>query len=152
MPSAPLPARDAAGKIPPMPHRNVLVVTLLLTLASVGSATLLLVVRPAAQATVHAGWWLFLVLLPVLLIVMVLTGKAWAAMVCVAYGTIGLALDVATVVSIVGGPEGSDLTLWLSIVSGSANLLLIVSAGRAFWAALEGQQPAEFRPPSPPSP
>ena len=152
MPSAPLPARDAAGKIPPMPHRNVLVVTLLLTLASVGSATLLLVVRPAAQATAHAGWWLFLVLLPVLLIVMVLTGKAWAAMVCVAYGTIGLALDVATVVSIVGGPEGSDLTLWLSIVSGSANLLLIVSAGRAFWAALEGQQPAEFRPPSPPSP
>lgn len=151
MPSAPLPARDAAGKIPPMPHRNVLVVTLLLTLASVGSATLLLVVRPAAQAA-HAGWWLFLVLLPVLLIVMVLTGKAWAAMVCVAYGTIGLALDVATVVSIVGGPEGSDLTLWLSIVSGSANFLLIVSAGRAFWAALEGQQPAEFRPPSPPSP
>ena len=134
-----------------MPHRNVLVVTLLLTLASVGSATLLLVVRPAAQAA-HAGWWLFLVLLPVLLIVMVLTGKAWAAMVCVAYGTIGLALDVATVVSIVGGPEGSDLTLWLSIVSGSANFLLIVSAGRAFWAALEGQQPAEFRPPSPPSP
>ena len=152
MPSAPLPARDAAGKIPPMPHRNALVVTLLLTLASVGSATLLLVVRPAAQATAHAGWWLFLVLLPVLLIVMVLTGKAWAAMVCVAYGTIGLALDVATVVSIVGGPEGSDLTLWLSIVSGSANLLLIVSAGRAFWAALEGQQPGEFRPPSPPSP
>ena len=134
-----------------MPHRNVLVVTLL-TLASVGFATLLLVVRPAAQATAHAGWWLFLVLLPVLLIVMVLTGKAWAAMICVAYGTIGLALDVATVVSIVGGPERSDLTLWLSIVSGSANFLLIVSAGRAFWTALERQQPAEFRPPSPPSP
>ena len=134
-----------------MPHRNFLVVTLL-TLASVGFATLLLVVRPAAHATAHAGWWLFLVLLPVLLIVMVLTGKAWAAMVCVAYGTIGLALDVATVVSIVGGPEGSDLTLWLSIVSGSANFLLIVSAGRAFWATLEGQQPAEFHPPSPPSP
>lgn len=150
MPSAPLPARDAAGKIPPMPHGNVLVVTLL-TLASVG-ATLLLVVRPAAHATAHAAWWLFLVLLPVSLIVMVLTGKAWAAMVCVAYGTIGLALDVATVVSIVGGPEGSDLTLWLSIVSGSANFLLIASAGRAFWAALEGQQPPEFRPPSPPSP
>lgn len=151
MPSAPLPARDAAGKIPPMPHGNVLVVTLL-TLASVGAATLLLVVRPAAHATAHAAWWLFLVLLPVSLIVMVLTGKAWAAMVCVAYGTIGLALDVATVVSIVGGPEGSDLTLWLSIVSGSANFLLIASAGRAFWAALEGRQPPEFRPPSPPSP
>ena len=134
-----------------MPHRNVLVV-MLLTLASVGAATLLLVMQPAAPATPHAVWWLFLVLLPVVLIVMVLTGRAWAAMVCVAYGTIGLALDLATEVSIVGGQEGSDLTLALSIVSGSANFLLIVFAGRAFWAVLDGRQPPGFRPPSPPSP
>ena len=134
-----------------MPHRNVLLATLL-TLASVGAATLLLVIRPAAPETPHVVWWLFLVLLPVLLIVMVLMERAWPAMVCVTYGTIGLALDLATLVSIVGEQEGSGLMLGLTIVSGSANFLLIVFAGRAFWAALQGRQPPKFLPPSPPSP
>ena len=147
--STPLPVRDAGGKIRLMPHRNVLIVMLLM-LASVGAATVFLVMRPAAHVSPHAVWWLFLILLPVILIVMVLTGRAWAAMVCVAYGTIGLALDLATLVSIVGGQEGSHLMLVLSIASGSANFLLIVFAGRAFWAALQGPRPPEFHPPSPP--
>ena len=134
-----------------MLHRNILL-AMLLALAVVGMATLLLVIRPAAPAAPHAVWWLFLVLLPVALSVMVLMGIAWTAMVCVAYGTIGLALDLATLGSIVGRQEGSDLTLGLSIVSGSANFLLIVFGGRAFWAALEGRRPQGFPPPSPPCP
>ena len=133
-----------------MLHRNILL-GMLLALVGVGMATLLLVIRPGAPATSHAVWWLFLVLLPFILIVMVLTGKAWAAMICVAYGTIGLALDLATVGSILGRQEGSDLTLGLSIVSGSANFLLIVLGGRASWAALEKQRPPGFHPPSLPS-
>jgi hypothetical protein len=123
-----------------------------MTLAGAGAATLLLVMRPSTPATPHTMWWLFLVVAPVVLIVTVLTGKAWAAMFCVAYGTIGLALDVATVVSIVARQEGLDLTLGLSFVSGSANFLLIVFGGRAFWAALEGRRPPGYRPPNPPSP
>lgn len=134
-----------------MPHRNVLVMTLL-TLAGVGVVILLLVMRPSAPETPRTVWWLFLVAVPCVLIALVLIGKAWAAMVCVAYGTIGLALDLATVISIVRRQEGADLTLGLSLVSGSANFLLIVFGGRAFWAALEGRRPPRYRPPSPPSP
>ena len=134
-----------------MPHRNVLVVTLL-TLAGVGVVILLLVMRPSAPATPHTVWWLFLVVVPCVLMALVLIGKAWAAMICVAYGTIGLALDLATVISIVHRQEGVDLTLGLSLVSGSVNFLLIVFGGRAFWAVLEGLRPPRYRPPTPPSP
>jgi hypothetical protein len=86
-------------------------------------------------------WWEFLVILPLALAIIVLMGWAWVAMACVAYGTIGLALDFATMVSILGGREGSDLTLAISVVSGSANFLLIVIGGRAVWTVLQGQGP-----------
>jgi hypothetical protein len=123
-----------------MPHRQILIVTLL-TLAGVGVATLLLVLSPARPGALHVMWWIFLVVLPLGLTTIVLMGWAWAAMACVAYGTIGLALDFATMVSILGGREGSDLTLAISVVSGSANFMLIVAGGRAFWTVLQGQGP-----------
>ena len=97
-------------------------------------------------------WWLFLVVLPVALATAIVVGWTWSAMVCVVYGTIGLALDVATVVSVLGGREGSDLTLFVSIVSGSANFVLIIFGGRAFWTLLEERRPPGSRPPSPPFP
>jgi hypothetical protein len=123
-----------------MPYRQVLLVTLLI-LATVGAATLMLVLLPARPEALHALWWIFLVILPLALAPVVLMGWAWVAMGCVAYGTIGLALDFATVVSILGGSGGADLTLILSVVSGSANFVLIVFGGRAFWTVLQGQQP-----------
>jgi len=82
----------------------------------------------------------------------ILLGWGWAAMASVAYGTIGLAIDLATVVSILGGREGSDLTIALSVVNGSANFALIVFGGRAFWTVLQGLRPRGSRPPNPPSP
>ena len=124
----------------------------LLTLAAVGGATLLFVLSPAALGTSRVVWWLFLVLLPLGLATVILLGQAWAAMVCVAYGTIGLALDLATTVSILGRREESDLLLALSVVSGSANVVLIVFGGRAFWTGLQEQQLRGSRPPNPPSP
>ena len=123
-----------------MPYRQVLVVTLLI-LATVGAATLMLVLLPARAEALHVMWWIFLVILPLALATVVLMGWTWAAMGCVAYGTIGLALDFATVVSVLGGREESDLTLILSVVSGSANFVLIVFGGRAFWTVLQEQQP-----------
>jgi hypothetical protein len=123
-----------------MPFRQVLLVTLL-TLATVGAATLMLVLLPTRPETLHVMWWMFLVMLPLALATIVHMGWAWAAMACVAYGTIGLALDFATVVSILGGREGSDLSLALSVVSGSANFVLIVIGGRAFWTVLQEQGP-----------
>jgi len=134
-----------------MPHRRVLLLALL-TLATVGVATLLLVLSPAAPRAPHVLWWLFLVLLPLGLATVIFMRRGWAAMVCVAYGTIGLALDLATVVSILGGRDGSDLALALSLVSGSANFVMIVFGGRAFWADLERRGPQGSRPPNPPSP
>ena len=134
-----------------MPHRHILLVTLL-TLATVGMATLLLVLSPALSGAPHVMWWLFLVFLPIALAMAILKRWVWPAMVCVIYGTIGLALDLATVVSILGLREESNLTLTLSVVSGSANFVLIVFGGRAFWAVLQEQQPRGSRPPSPPSP
>ena len=134
-----------------MPHRQILLVTLL-TLATIGMATLLLVLSPAMPGAPHVMWWLFLVILPIALAMAILKEWAWATMACVVYGTIGLALDLATVVSILGGREGSDLTLALSVISGSANFVLIVFGGRAFWALLQDRRPQGSRPPSPPSP
>ena len=91
-----------------MPHRQILLVTLL-TLAAVGVATLLLVLSTTMPGSPHVLWWLFLVLLPLGLAAAILLGWGWATMAAVAYGTIGLAVDLATVVSILGGREGSDL-------------------------------------------
>ena len=130
-----------------MPHRQILLVTLL-TVIAVGIATLLLIMPEA----LHLWWWLFLVLLPLGLASAIMMNWGWAAVACVAYGTIGLAIDLATVVSILGGREGSGLTLALSVVSGSANFALIVFGGRAFWMILQGPGPQESRPPNPPSP
>src|SRR5262245_16179968 len=134
-----------------MPHRRVLLLTLL-TLGTVGAATLLVVLSPASAGAPHVLWWLFLVLLPLGLATVIFTGRGWAAMLCVAYGTIGLALDLATVVSILGGHEGSDPALARSLVSGSANFVLIVFGGRAFWADLERRGLQGSRTPNPPSP
>ena len=124
----------------------------LLTIAAVGLATLLLVLSPAMQRAPQISWWLFLVLLPIGLGFVIILGWAWAAMACVVYGTIGLAVDLATVFSILGGREASDLTLALSVVSGSANFALIVFGGRAFWTILQGPWPRGSHPPNPPSP
>lgn len=132
-----------------MPHQRILIVTLLTT-ATVGVATVLLVLSPATPGAPHILWWLFLVMLPLALATAILMGQTWAAMACVAYGTIGLALDLATVVSILGGHEGTDVTLSLSVVSGSANFGLILFGGRAFWSALQELRPRGSRPPNPP--
>ena len=134
-----------------MPYRRILLVTLL-TIAAVGIATLLFVLSPTMPGTPQVWWWVFLVLLPLVFASALVLGWGWATMACVAYGTIGLAVDLATVVSILGGRERSDLTLALSAVSGSANFALIVFGGRASWATLQGHGPQGSRPPNPPSP
>jgi len=123
-----------------MPHRHVLLVTLL-TLATAGGATLLLAPPLTTAETLHFAWWFFLVVLPLVLASVLLMGWAWAAMACVVYGTIGLALDLATAVSMLAGHERSVLTLALTVVSGSANFAMIVFGGREFWTALQRPRP-----------
>src|SRR5687767_8606087 len=134
-----------------MPHRAMLVVTLL-TLSAVGFLTITFAFSPDLSTSAYIAWWLFLVLMPVVLSSVVFMGWTWAAMACVVYGTIGLAVDLATVFSLLGKSEGSNLKLILSLVSGCANVLLIALGGRAFWSALGEHRPPRPRPPSPPSP
>lgn len=95
-------------------------------------------------------WGIFLVLIPLTLCGMIWMGMTWAPMVCVIYGTIGLALDLATLTSILEERAGADSLLLLSGLSGTVNLLLIVFGGRAFWSCLQKSSPPEPLPPNPP--
>jgi hypothetical protein len=107
---------------------------------------------PAATEAVRIGWMLYLIAFPIALAGFVWIGWTWTAMACVIYGTVGLALDLATVTSILGGQGDTGALFLFSAISGIVNFLLILFGGHAFfhsslWTALP-----ESRPPSPPSP
>jgi uncharacterized protein involved in response to NO len=101
----------------------------------------------------HNAFWLgFLVALPIGLGIIVWMERRWAPMACVIYGTVGLALDLSTIVQIVvKDPEGGA-ALTQSAISGILNFLLIVLGGRFFLDVNQGPMPPGSRPPSPPSP
>ncbi|HEX5646438.1 MAG TPA: hypothetical protein VFX56_05665, partial [Nitrospira sp.] len=72
------------------------------------------------------AWWIgFFALVPFGLGLLVWRGFRWAVMACVMYGTVGLAMDVATIVQILSKDSDSILTLLSSLVSGFLNFLLI---------------------------
>jgi len=105
----------------------------------------------ASTAPARAWWVGFLVLMPLGLGVLVWFGFRWAAMACVMYGTVGLALDLATTVQILTKDPEVFLSLLSSLVSGLLNFLLIVFGGRSFLNVVQAPLHREFRPPSPPS-
>ena len=138
-----------AGIIPSMRHTWILI-GLLAGLCLIGANTTQLI--PAATEAGRIGWMLYLIAFPIALAGLVLIGWTWTAMACVIYGTVGLALDLATVTSILGG-QGEIGTLFLfSAMSGIVNFLLILFGGRAFLHSSLGAGLPESRPPSPPSP
>lgn len=99
------------------------------------------------------AWWIgFLVLMPIGLAILVWLKIRWAAMACVIYGTVGLALDLATTVQILTKDSDVFFPLMSSVVSGPLNFLLIVFGGRSFLDVTPARLPLESRPPSPPSP
>jgi hypothetical protein len=134
-----------------MQHRGTLLL-LLVALGAIGLGTIQHSFSPDILHTTRLLWMFALVVVPLTLGGAVLIGWTWATMACVIYGTIGLALDLATVISILGGRGGTNGTLALSGISGTVNFLLIVFGGRAFWSCLQGSPPPESRPPNPPSP
>jgi hypothetical protein len=95
---------------------------------------------------------LYLLAFPITLAGLVWMGWSWTAMACVIYGTVGLAVDLATVTSILGGKSETDTLFFFSVMSGIVNFLLIVFGGRAFFHSLQGTALPVSRPPSPPSP
>jgi hypothetical protein len=134
-----------------MQHQGTLLL-LLVALGAIGLGTIQHSFSPDILQSTRILWMLALIVGPLALGGAVLIGWTWATMACVIYGTVGLALDLATVISILGGPGGTNGTLALSGISGTANFLLIVFGGRAFWSCLQGSPPPESRPPNPPSP
>lgn len=75
-------------------------------------------------------WYGFQFGLPVLVGGVCLLGTRWAAMVGVMYGTIGLALDIATFVQSMTSGVDSLLFVGLILLTALFNFLLIVIGGR----------------------
>lgn len=107
---------------------------------------------PVAAESVRVGWMLYLLAFPIALAGLVWMGWSWTAMACVIYGTVGLALDLATVTSILGGKGETDTLFFFSVMSGIVNFLLIVFGARAFLHSFQETSLPLSRPPYPPSP
>ena len=98
------------------------------------------------------GWPVsFFIGLPLALAVLVWFQFRWVAMVCVMYATVGLAMDIATLVQVLKNDTELPVTLLHNGVSGVFNFLLIVFGGRSLLDVSEALMPQESRPPSPPS-
>ena len=121
-------------------------------LGLIGLQTILLTQAPLAIGLSQALWIVFLILLPLGLIGPVWMAWRWSAMACVIYGTIGLALDLATLVSIAPHLDEEIATAALSGLSGLANFFLILFGGRSFLHLPSKVSPPESHPPNPPSP
>lgn len=104
----------------------------------------------ASAAPTGAWWIIFLMLMPAGLGTLVWLGFRWAAMACVMYGTVGLALDLSTVVHVLTKDVDGLWSLPTNLVSGGLNFLLILIGGRSFLGGVVAQPPPESRPPNPP--
>ena len=105
-------------------------------------------------ASTNAGtvWRIgFFILMPLALAILIGLQLRWAVMVCVIYATIGLALDVATIIQMTKDSE-VGVSLIANLVSGLFNFLLIIFGGRSFLDVVQKPMPLEHRPPNLPFP
>jgi hypothetical protein len=98
------------------------------------------------------GWALFLYGLPLALIGCLLAGQRWALMAAVMYGTVGLALDISTVVQGLTKPDVPQMVTIMSGVTGALNFSLIVFGGNGFLNVMSASSPPGSPRPNPPSP
>ena len=127
-----------------------ILIALLAGLCLIGATTTQLV--PGLTETGRIGWMLYLLVSPLILAGLVWMGWTWTAMACVIYGTVGLALDLATVTSILSGQGETGALFFFSVTSGVMNFLLILFGARAFLHSFQETALPVSRPPSPPSP
>ncbi len=137
-----MPTLYGLGIIGAMHHTHTLM-SLLLGLCLLGIVT---------AGTGHIGWMLYLIVVPAVLTGFIWKGWNWAGMACVMYGTVGFALDLATIVQILTKDQPTFVTLATSGISGLLNFLLILFGGRSFLNPSQEPPPPGSRPPSPPSP
>jgi hypothetical protein len=92
-------------------------------------------------------WDGFLVGMPVALAGLLAAGQRWALMAGVMYGTIGLALDISTIVQELTR-SALPQTVVLSAITGLLNFLLIAVGGRGFLDVVSRPMPPAGRPPN----
>jgi len=107
-----------------------------------------------SNGQVHGIWFSigFLVGTPILLMCLLFSSQSWVLMASVMYGTIGLALDIATLIQEATLAEVREAVVILQGLSGVLNFLLIACGGYAFLSATMVEPPVATRPPNPPSP
>ena len=98
------------------------------------------------------GWALFLYGLPLGLIGCLLAKQRWALMAAVMYGTVGLALDISTIVQGLTKPDVPQMVTVMSGATGVLNFLLMVFGGNSFLTVMGASSPPESPHPNPPSP
>src|SRR5690349_12015365 len=100
-----------------------------------------------------AAWRIgFFIFMPLVLAVLIWLRLRWAAMACVFYATVGLALDIATIIQILTKDSEVEVFLIAEVISGLFNFFLIVFGGRSFLDVGAEPMPGESRPPNPPFP
>jgi hypothetical protein len=126
-----------------MAHRTTLIVLLA---ALMGAAAFPQAIGSVARAL---PWKVFLFGLPLALIGCLLANQRWALMAAVMYGTVGLALDISTIVQGLTKPDVSQTILITSGVTVALNFLVIVFGGKGFLTVSELSSPQEFPRPNP---
>lgn len=94
----------------------------------------------------------FFILMPLGLSLLVWLRFRWSAAVCVFYATVGLAIDIATMVQVLSTTSTDALApMMASIISGLFYFCLILFGWQSFLAVDQGPMPPKFRSPNPPS-
>lgn len=111
-----------------------------------------LFVQNGASTPLVMDWKInFFILTPLGLALLIWFQFRWTSAVCVFYATVGLAMDVATIVQAPTKDSEGVVSMMASGVSGLFYLCLIVFGGLSFLDVGQGPRPPESRPPSPPS-
>lgn len=96
---------------------------------------------PTVESEIMAGpsvmWNVFQYGMPLLIGAICFTGQRWAFMVGVIYGTIGLALDIATLAQGATGENNSTTFIMLILTTGLLNVALITLCGKFILASAE---------------
>jgi hypothetical protein len=125
--------------------------TVAVLLAGQVAVAVLLETFRSTPPTYALVWYGFLLGVPAALAGFVLAGHRWALFVTAMYGTVELALDLATVLQELTRASGDPLILSACAASSVMTAAVIVIAGRGFLAAMLGGKPRVSPPPNRPS-
>lgn len=132
-----------------MPQNPLLVLLLSTLIVEAG----FLFIQNGISTSLAMDWKIgFFILIPLGLALLIWFQFRWASAGCVFYATVGLAMDIATIVQAPAKDSESVASMMASGVSGLFYLCLIVFGGRSFLYGGAEPMPLGPRPPSPPFP